>query len=147
MGRSGQYLTTADYSIGYGDNPECLTKGFGHPNEADAMRAANEYVGQMRREGAASPIRRVRVRYWEKGGELVGAPLLFSASYYDFEQLLTEAETYAARVHDWHEPGDRMNRNQIASDSRWRTGHRPWSDDWGPRPATTCPACDAPIRD
>ena len=91
MGRTGQYLTTADYSLGYGDNRECLSKGVGHPNEADAMQAANEHAGQMRREGAASPIRRVRVRYWEKGGELAAAPLLFSASYYDSDQGLTDA--------------------------------------------------------
>jgi hypothetical protein len=58
MRRTGQYLTTADYSLGYGDNREFLTKGVGHPDEADAMQAANEHVGQMRREGACdAPIR------------------------------------------------------------------------------------------
>jgi hypothetical protein len=66
-------------------------------------------------------------------GELAAAPLLFSASYYDSDQGLTDAEVYAARVHDWHALSDRMKRNSARNNARWRVGYSTWSDDWGPR--------------
>jgi hypothetical protein len=139
----GEYLTTADYALGWGDNHDSWSTGIGG-SEEEAMQHASGLVDQMRRDRAASAIRRVRVRHWRDGSSLAYAPVLYQASYYDGEQGLTDAEVYAARVHDWHESVDRFNRNHAARNSPWRMGYGTWSDDWGPKPAS-CPACAATV--
>lgn len=86
MGRrpNVQYLVTAHYSIGWGGNRDLLTSGFGLPDETEARcMHASGLVGEMRRGGAATARRRVRVRKWERAGSLDGAPTLLDESYYD----------------------------------------------------------------
>ncbi|HTY31760.1 hypothetical protein [Mycobacterium sp.] len=120
-----------------------------------AERQAAEWTAEMRREGAASAIRRVAVEVWRKDGQLAGPPgkkpVLFEASYYDPEQGLTDDQAYTARVHDWHAKADGWNSR---SQPKYHANHPnhgrcwtrdvmsygDWSDDWGPKP-TTCPAC------
>ena len=104
------------------------------------MQHAAGLVTQMRRDGATPAIRRVRVRHWRVGSSLANAPALFQASYFDSEQGLTDDETYAARVHDWHARTDRDN--QVAD--LGPLDYRPWSDEWGPQPAL-CPMCAATL--
>jgi hypothetical protein len=82
---------------------------------------------------------------WHSAQCSCSEPVLFQASYYDKEQGLTDAEVFAARVHDFHEFRDRWNRNHAANNSPWRTGDGTWSDDRGPEPAS-CPACGAAVR-
>jgi hypothetical protein len=139
----GEYLTTADYALGLGDNRDSWSTGIGG-SEEEAIQHASGVVDQMRRDGAASAIRRVRVRHWRDGSSLADAPVLYQASYYDGEQGLTDGEAYAARVHDWHESVDRFNRNHAARTSPWRMGYSTWSDDWG-RKSASCPACAATL--
>ncbi|SIM00538.1 Uncharacterised protein [Mycobacteroides abscessus subsp. abscessus] len=143
--RKDQYLVTADYSLGWRDNRERWAAGEGHYSEIDAIAKATSLTAEMRRDGAASAMRTVRIRQWEDGAELADAPELYRASYYDPEQKLTEAEAFAARVHDWHEFPDRFNSRQPRiSGSPWM-GYKPWQEDWGPKP-TVCPACSAKLR-
>lgn len=101
------------------------------------MEWASGRVDGMRRDGASSAMRSVSVRIWRDGTKLADAPVLFAASYYDHEQGLTDAEVYAARVHDWHavsRPTERTLRPE-----QCELAARP-SDHWGPR-ADSCPAC------
>jgi hypothetical protein len=99
----------------------------------------------MRRDGASSAMRSVNVRIWRDGTKLADAPVLFAASYYDHEQGPTDAEVYAARVHDWHAVIDRLNGHYARNMANWRLDRRPWSDHWGPR-ANSCPACGGTFR-
>ncbi len=102
------------------------------------MQWAAGRLDEVRRDGAASAIRSVEVQHWGDGDR--DSPPLCQASYYDPEQGLTEAEAYAARVHDWHAPADSWNRSATATGSKWGMGYSSWSDDWGPQ-ADVCPAC------
>ncbi|MGZ3384772.1 MAG: hypothetical protein ACXVB5_07635 [Isosphaeraceae bacterium] len=128
-----------------------------------AERQAAEWTAEMRREGAASAIRRVAVEVWRKDGHIIRSypekrPVLFEASYYDPEQGLTGDQAYATRVHEWHAGHDAFNREskpkavpttgkyaKYADQAKYvwtRTVelYGKWSEEWGPRP-TTCPAC------
>jgi hypothetical protein len=115
MGRRtrGEYLTTADYALDWAGNRDLWSKGIGG-SEEEAMQHAAGLVNQMRRDGATSRIRRVRVRHWRIGSSLANAPVLFQASYFDSEQGLTEDEAYASRVHDWHARTDRADRLKLS---------------------------------
>jgi hypothetical protein len=144
MRKRCDYLTTADYQPGWGANRETLQVGKTFGSEDEAVQHAAGLVDEMRRDGSASAIRRVRVRHWTDSAKLSDAPVLFQASYYDDAQGLTDAETYAARVHDWHAPSDQFNRNAGRNNSRWLMGSAPWTETWGTRP-DSCPACGADI--
>jgi hypothetical protein len=139
MGRRtrGEYLTTADYALGWGGNRDFVSTAIGG-SEEEAMQQAAGLVDQMRRDRANSAIRRVMVRHWRVGSSLAAAPVVFEASYFDPEQGLTADEAYASRVHDWHARTDRDN--QVAD--LGPLDYRPWSDEWGPEPAL-CPMCAA----
>lgn len=130
-----------DYSLGWSENRDCQTSMRGDLTEVEAMDYATEQTDEMRRRGAESPVRSVRVTYWESGTSLLGAPVLYKASYYDAEQKLTDAEVYAARVHDWHETFDRFNYHGAANGSDLRIGYPDWTAEWGLEP-TACPACN-----
>lgn len=143
------YLTTADYITAWGTNRETRQTATGFGSEEEATRHAANLVDQMRREGAASAIRFVRVRRrgdWDKDKFTYRCPPLFEASYYDEDQGLTDAEVYASRVHEWHWPSDRFNRIQVARNSHKRIGYPTWSDDWGPQP-DFCMACGVATAD
>ncbi|MGD1281328.1 hypothetical protein ACKUUI_06005 [Mycobacterium seoulense] len=136
------YLTIAVYAHGWGGNRNRMSSGLGG-SEDEAMRHAVELVDQMRRDGANSTVRHVRVRRWEVGS-LANAPAVFEASYYDPKQGLTDAEAYAARVHDWHAQADSWNRWAEANHSKYGMGYGNWMDVWGPQPVE-CPACGADL--
>ncbi|GAA1671130.1 hypothetical protein MMUR_47710 [Mycolicibacterium murale] len=102
--------------------------------ESAAIELALESVRRLRSEGAASRIRSVEVR------RVDDCRPVFSASYFDPEQGLSDAEAYAARVCGWHLPRDILNANYMASNARWRAGDGPWPQEWGPLPET-CPSC------
>ncbi len=138
------YHVWIDYSLGWSENRDCRTSMRGDLTEVEAMDYATEQTDEMRRRGAESPVRRVRVTRWESGTSLIGAPVLYKASYYDAEQKLTDAEAYAARVHDWHEFSDRFNANNSGNRSKWRVGHGDWPNEWGPKP-TACPECETVV--
>jgi hypothetical protein len=93
--------------------------------EEDAMHCAVGLVDQMRRDGAAYAICCMRVRLWTDSDRLVDGPPLYRAPYYDLEQGLTDAEVFAARVHDFHEFRDRWNRNHAANNSPGELGTAP----------------------
>lgn len=135
------YHVWVDYSLGWSENRDCQTSMRGDLTEVEAMDYATEQADEMRRRGAESPVRSVRVTYWEGGTSLLGAPVLYKASYYDAEQKLTDAEVYAARVHDWHETFDRINRHSAAKNQPMGLSYRDWPDEWGPKPII-CPACN-----
>lgn len=69
MGRktTDQYEASADYALGWGDNRNTLTSAI-VTNEQDAMQWAIGQVDEMRRDGAASAIRSVKVRRWRDWG-------------------------------------------------------------------------------
>lgn len=144
MGRRGEYLITAIYSVGWNENRDLLTSFPCYNTQAEAIQAAADEVGEMRSRGANSPLRLITVRWWKRDAKLRDAPVLFRASYYDAEQKLTDIETYAARVHDWHVLDDRSNRQHAAMNSQHRFVYPDWLSGWGPKP-TTCPACDAVV--
>jgi hypothetical protein len=81
MGRrtTGEYLTTADHSLGWGGNRDLWSTGIGGSQE-EAVQHAAGLVNQMRCDGATSAIRRVRVQHWRVGSSLANAPVLFEAS-------------------------------------------------------------------
>lgn len=56
----------------------------------------------------------------------------------------SDAEAYAARVHDWHVSVDRVNRNLTRTNASWRLGYSPWLDASGPKLAS-CPGCGADL--
>lgn len=134
---TGRHLTTADYALDWGDNRDLCSTGIGGSEEVATQHAAG-LVKQMRRDSAASAIRRVRVRRWPVGSSLADAPVVFQASYFDSEQGLTADEAYASRVHDWHARTDRDNRVADLGP----LDYRPWSEEWGPQPAS-CRICGA----
>lgn len=136
------YHVWVDYSLGWSENRESLSSLCGHATEAEAIQSAIEQIDEMRRRGADSPVRLIRVVYWEGGGSsLADAPVLHESSYYDPEQKLTDAEVYAARAHEWHALPDRSNRHAAARNSEYFVGYSNWTEEWGPKP-TICPACN-----
>lgn len=139
--RKTDYRVWVDYSLGWSENRDGRTSVWDHPTEAEAMHFAIEQTDEMRRRGADSPVRSVRVVYWVSGTRLRDAPVLYEASYHDPDQKLTGAEAYTARVHDWHEIFDRFNSNHAVHRSDLRIGYGDWIDEWGPQP-TACPACN-----
>lgn len=134
------YQVWVDYSLGWSENRDSKALIRDHPTEAEAMQSAIEQTGEMRRRGADSPVRLIRVLLREGGVRTDDCPVLYETSYHAPEQKLTDAEAYAARVHDWHEFSDRFNANNAGNQSKWRVGYGDWSNEWGPKP-TTCPAC------
>lgn len=135
-----EYQVWVDYALGWSENRDCRTSIRGHSTEAEAMQSAIEQTDEMRRRGAESPVRLVRVTRWESGTSLRAEPALYEASYYAPAQKLTDAEVYAARVHDWHDTFDRINRHSAAKNQPMSLSYRTWLGDWGPNP-TSCPAC------
>lgn len=129
-----------DYCPGWSENTTLLASVVDHHTEEEAMQSAIEQTGEMRRRGAASPVRLIRVILRKSGTKLTDAPELYRASYFDLAQNLTNAEVYAARVHRWHTLADRLNASHARHGSNWRFGYKDWTDAWGPRP-TVCPAC------
>ncbi|MGV0628579.1 hypothetical protein [Mycobacteroides chelonae] len=138
------YHVWIDYSLGWRENRDCKTSMWGDLTEAEAMQSAIEQTDEMRRRGAESPVRSVRVTRWESDTSLISAPVLYEASYYDAEQKLTDAQVFAARVHDWHEFSDRFNANNAGNRSKWRVGYGDWPNEWGQKPIT-CPACNTVV--
>ncbi|CPV43198.1 Uncharacterised protein [Mycobacteroides abscessus subsp. massiliense] len=139
-----EYWVWADYSLGWSENRGSRSEVRAHATEAEAMQSAIAQTGEMRRRGADSPVRSIRVIYWETGTPLRDVPVLYDASYYDPEQKLTDTEIYAARVHDRHEAIDRINCHSAAKNQPMWLTYRDWPDEWGPKP-TTCPACDVVV--
>lgn len=144
--RRTDYQIFVDYSLGWSENRGTLTAVTGsHHSEEEAVQSAIKQTDEMRRRGAASPVRSIRVIYWEGGGSsLRDASVLYESSYYDPGQKLTDAEVYAARVHEWHALPDRSNRHAAARNSKYFVGYSNWTEEWGPRP-TTCPACETVV--
>lgn len=134
------YQVWVDYSLGWSENRDSLTVIRSHLTEAEAMQSAIEQTDEMRSRGAESPVRSIRVRVREGDAKLHDCPTIYGVSYFDAEQKLTDTETYAARVHDWHEFSDRFNANNAGNGSDWRVGYKDWDEARGPRPST-CPAC------
>ncbi|SHT93169.1 Uncharacterised protein [Mycobacteroides abscessus subsp. bolletii] len=77
------YHAWVDYSLGWSENRGSLSEVRAHAAEAEATQSAIEQTDQMRRRGADSPVRLIRVIYWEGGSSLRDAPVLYESSYYD----------------------------------------------------------------
>ncbi|GBG36846.1 hypothetical protein NJB14197_08990 [Mycobacterium montefiorense] len=115
----------------------------------EAVQHATAWVHEMRGAGATSAIRRVCVRpsdSWDTDNLRHRHRPLFEASYYHPEQGLTDADVYAARVHDWHANADRVNQNLAHNKAKYRLCYLNWTDEWGPKP-TACPACNTALHD
>jgi len=140
MRQRNEYTTTTNYALDWGSDSGTISRVTDGSRE-DAMASAHDVVERMRREGAASNIRSVRVRHWGDWDRP-----LYHASYYDSGQQLTDVEVYAARVHDWHVTTDVLNAHYARTNAQLRAGYGPWSNDWGTKPVE-CPACSAVLTD
>lgn len=138
-----KYDVTARLALGWGDNPSCAAKGMWLPTREQASERSAELVSEMRQGGASSALRTVRMQL--RVDSKLSGDALYTASYYDPEQGLTDAEEYTARVHDWHVSADRFNGNMSRNGGKHRVGYRAWSDDWGVKPIS-CPACGAELE-
>jgi hypothetical protein len=133
-----QYFADACYTPDWGDNSSnTACAGTIYDDEDDALQYAAGLTARMRRDGASSATRLVRVRHRREAD----APPLYQASYYDPAQGLTDAEVYTARVHDWHAVADRLNRHYKRTNAAMQAGYRLWPDEWGPKPLS-CRACN-----
>lgn len=140
-----QFIVTARFTVGWTNPSSNVSSGFSTEEEGEARAKAEEWVTEMRRDGADSPIRQVTLRLWEHGGSLRDAPTLFEASYFDPEQGLTEFEELAARIHDLHAQPDRINANHAYKERYGRrdgirVGYMTWPEGFGDKPEN-CPAC------
>lgn len=141
--KSNQFYVRVRYALGWGDNHGYISTARGADTEESAMALAADEVAEMRQAGADAATREVTVRRsenWDNDRCKYRCPPLFSASYYDPEQRLTDSEAYAARVHDWHETSDWFNACVSRSNGRYRAGYQDWAAEWGPKPER-CPAC------
>jgi hypothetical protein len=139
------YLVTTRCSLGWGGTDQSTLSHFtSTSSEEAAVQQFADAVDEMRSGGAMTPTRAVTLRRWPSGTSLAEAPVLREASYYDPEQNLSAAQTYAARVHDWHHSADRMNINLIKNRSVYGVGYSDWNEQWGPEPET-CPHCGDPL--
>lgn len=141
--RSSEYTAAADLSLRWSSNRGTWCHFTSGPYDSTAQWAADR-IAEMRSAGAASAIRTVTMRRrgdWDRDGLKYRCPPLLEASYFDEEQGLTDAEVYAARVHDWHVMTDRHN--SVGSLGPFE--YDPWQENWGPAPAA-CPECDAVLN-
>ncbi|WP_181697864.1 hypothetical protein [Nocardia sp. GTS18] len=138
-----QYDVTAQLALGWGNNPNCAAKGMWLPTREKADEHAAELVSEMRQGGASTALRTVRMQL--RVDSKLSGDALYTASYYDPEQGLTDAEEYAARVHDWHVSADRFNSNMSRNNGKYRVGYLAWSCDWGAKPIS-CPACGTVVE-
>ncbi len=122
--------------------------------EEVARETANAWIAQMREDGAASPLRDVRLEVKVQTDPGDGTPysakydttLLLEASYYDPAQGLTKKQAYTSRAHDWHVRADARNKQDRTQQKYFACAedYRPWLEEWGPKP-TSCPKCSAAL--
>lgn len=128
-----EYVATIDYAIERTQKRDiAIVSG----NRDGILRWAMHQVATMRSAGANSNMRTVKAYPADDRGD----PVLV-ASYFDDEQGLTDVETYASRVHDWHSKADQMN--TVGNLGPFE--HDEWEEEWGLQP-DVCPACDAVLE-
>ncbi|MEV0062492.1 exonuclease domain-containing protein [Nocardia sp. NPDC050718] len=131
-----QYLVSTSYHLHWQGTGGIAVEGRTFASEPEAMALAREKIKEMRDGGAATAVRSVTVKLWNTE---IRNPPLFEASYYDDEQELTTAETYAARVHEEHWMFDRGG-GHVHLGRPLTYSYPEWEESIGPK-VEVCPHC------